>query len=168
MVDCNVVQNPIVPRTKLIKDTEGQKVDSTHFKKIVRSLMYLTNTRPDLMYVVSLISKFMESPTKVHLQTTKRILRYVKGTTYYGLFYKKGLKGDFLLGYSDSDYAGDLDDRKSTSGYVFMYGSAVVPWSSKKQPVVTLSTTKAEFIAAASCTCQAVRLRRLLNELHCS
>lgn len=76
MADCNVVQNPIVPGagTKFIKDIEGQKVDSTRFKHIVGSLMYLTNTRPDLMYAVSLISRFMEPPTEVHLQTAKRIL----------------------------------------------------------------------------------------------
>ncbi|KAI5334672.1 hypothetical protein L3X38_024805 [Prunus dulcis] len=102
----------------------------------------------------------------LHLMNQKGY--YLKGTTDYGLFYKKGLKGDFLLGYSDSDYAGDFDDRKSTSGYVFMYGSVAVAWSSKKQLVVTLSTTEAEFIAVASCACQAIWLRRLLNELHCS
>ena len=92
MIDCNVVQNPIVLGTKLTKDTSGKKVDNTRLKQIVGSLMYLSNTHLNLMNVVSLISRFMESPTEAHLQTVKRVLRYLKGTTDYGLFYRKGLK----------------------------------------------------------------------------
>ena len=80
------------------------------------------------------------------------------------MFYKKG-GNEELIAYTDNDYAGDLDDRKSTSGYVFLMSSGAVSWSSKKQPVVTLSTTEAEFIAAASCACQAVWLRRVLEKL---
>jgi Cft2 family RNA processing exonuclease len=83
----------------------------------------------------------------------------------FGLFYRKGEKQE-LIGYTDSDYAGDQDDRKSTSGYVFMLSSGAVSWSSKKQPVVTLSTTEAEFIVAASSACQAVWLRRILQQLN--
>ncbi|XP_034197107.1 secreted RxLR effector protein 161-like [Prunus dulcis] len=105
------------------------------------------------------------SKTELHYQAAKRVLRYLKGTVDYGLFYKKG-KSNELVGFSDSDYAGDLEDRKSTSGHVFMLSSGAVSWSSKKQQVVTLSTTEAEFIAAASCACQAVWLRRILEELH--
>ena len=71
-----------------------------------------------------------------------------------------------LIGFTDSDYAGDQDDRKSTSGYAFMFGSAAISWSSKKQPIVTLSSTEAEFVAATSCACQAIWLRRILKELH--
>lgn len=83
----------------------------------------------------------------------------------FGLFYKKGEKLD-LFGFTDSDYAGDLDDRNSSSCYVFMLGSRAISWSSKKQTIVTLSTTEAKFIAATSCACQAIWLRRILNELH--
>lgn len=82
----------------------------------------------------------------------KRILRYLKGSTEYGIMYRRNQKEE-LVGYSDSDYVGDLDDRKSTSGYVFMMGSGAIYWSSRKQPVVTLSTTEAEFISAAYCAC---------------
>lgn len=89
MIDCNVVQNPIVLGTKLTKDTSGKMINNTQFKQIVGSLMYLTNTHLDLM---NLISRFMESPTEAHLQTVKRVLRSLKGTTDYGLFYRKGLK----------------------------------------------------------------------------
>lgn len=106
------------------------------------------------MYIVGLISRYMGSPNELHLQAAKRVLRYVKGTVDLRIFYKKGEDG-ILLGYTDSDYAGDLDDRKSTSGYVFKLGTGAVAWTSKKQPVVTLSTTKAEYVAAL-CACQGV------------
>ncbi|KAL9371604.1 hypothetical protein Peur_036744 [Populus x canadensis] len=116
------------------------------------------------MYAVSLISRYMENPKEIHLLAAKRIFRYLQGTADFGLLYKKGEHSD-LMGFTDSDYAGDQDDRKSTSGYVFMLGTGAVSWSSKKQPIVTLSTTEAEFVAAASCACQAIWLRRILEEI---
>ena len=93
--------------------------------------MYLTETRPDIMYSVSLISMYMENPTEMHLLVAKRILRYLQGTREFELFYKRGEKFN-LLGFTDSDYDGDSDDRKSSSGYVFMMGSATISWSSRK------------------------------------
>ncbi|TXG67231.1 hypothetical protein EZV62_008506 [Acer yangbiense] len=165
MKNCNPVTTPTEMGLKLVKNPEGEKVDNTGYKQIVGSLMYLTATRPDLMYAVSLISRYMESPREIHLLAAKRILRYMQGTIDYGLFYKKGEKSS-LFGFTDSDYAGNQDDQKSTSGYVFMMGSGAVSWSSKKQQIVTLSTTKAEFVAATSCSCQAIWLRRLLEALH--
>ncbi|KAB2604853.1 hypothetical protein D8674_037140 [Pyrus ussuriensis x Pyrus communis] len=90
------------------------------------------------MFVVSLISRFMECPIEMHLAAAKRVLRYLKGTISLGILYRKGGHVE-LRGYSDSDYAGDLDDRKSTSGYLFMLSSGAMCWSSKKQPVVTSS-----------------------------
>ena len=93
--------------------------------------MYLTTTRPNLVYNVSLISRYMAKPTKLHLQAAKRILRYLKGTFDYGIMYKKVSSND-MVAYTDSDYAGDLDDRKSTSSYVFLLSSGVVSWLSKK------------------------------------
>ena len=106
----------------------------------------------------------MGQPTELHLQTAKRVLRYLRGTTNLGIFYKKG-GNDKLVVFTDSDYVGDLEDRKSTSVYVFMLSSGAVSWSSGKQPVVSLSTTEAEFIAATSCACQAVWMRRILEKL---
>ena len=97
----------------------------------------------------------------------KRILRYIKGTTSFGIFYKKGGDGE-LFGYTDSDYAGDQNDRKSTLGYIFMVNSSAISWSSKKQLVVTLSTTEAEFIVATSSVCQVVWLRRILKSKSCA
>ncbi|MCI44211.1 hypothetical protein A2U01_0065450, partial [Trifolium medium] len=94
----------------------------------------------------------MERPTEMHVAAIKRIMRYLKGSISFGVFYKRESCEKLQLnGWSDSDYAGDLDDRKSTSGYVFKLGNGAISWSSKKQPIVTLSTTEAEFVAAASC-----------------
>lgn len=89
---------------------------------------------------------------------------YLRGTTSFGIFYKKGGNKE-LAAYTDSDYAGDLEDRKSTAGYVFMLSSGAVSWSSRKQPIVTLSTTEAEFVAAAACACQAVLMKRILKKV---
>jgi hypothetical protein len=164
MEKSNSVKNPIVPGVKLMKDEEGAKVNATMYKQLVGSLMYLIATRPDLMYVVCLISRFMANPTEIHLQAAKRVLRYLKGTVDLGIFYQKEGNKE-LLAYTDSDYAGDVDDRKSTSGYVFLLSEGAVSWSSKKQPVVTLSTTEAEFVAATSCACQGVWMRRVLEKL---
>ncbi|XP_047331351.1 secreted RxLR effector protein 161-like [Impatiens glandulifera] len=164
MDQSNPVLNPIVPGCKLGKSEEEKKIDTTTYKQIVGSLMYLTATRPDIMFVVSLLTRFMDCPTESHLAAAKRVLRYLKGTMDFGIFYKsKGQQN--LIAYTDSDYAGDLSDRKSTSGYAFMFCSGVVSWSSKKQPVVSLSSTEAEFIVAASCACQAVWLRRIFKEV---
>lgn len=148
----NAVSNPIVPGCKLSKEGSGAEIDVTNYKQMVGSLMYLTATRPDLMYDVCLISRYMEKPTEMHLQAAKRIMRYLKGTIKLGVLYGRSGKEE-LIAFTDSDYAGEIDDRKSTSGYVFRLGTGVVSWSSKKQPVVTLSTTEVEFIAAASCAC---------------
>nr|XP_027086538.1 uncharacterized protein LOC113708274 [Coffea arabica] len=164
MKDCNSVSTPSECGVKLHKDHNGKKVDSTLYKQIVGSLIYLTATRPDVMYSVSLISRYMENPTELHLLATKRILRYLQGTRNLGIYYKKGEKSN-LVGYTDSDYAGDQDDGRSTSGYVFMLGIGAICWSSKKQPIVTLSSTEAEFVAATACACQAIWMRRILEEL---
>ena len=135
MDKCNPMLNPTVPGIKLKKDADGVKLDSTHYKQIVGSLMYLTTTRPDIMFVVSLLSRYMDHPIELHFQAAKRVLQYLKGTCDLGILYRKG--GDELIAYTDNDYARDLDDRRSTSGYVFMLNSGAVSWSSKKQPIVT-------------------------------
>ncbi|KAK9734241.1 hypothetical protein RND81_04G125600 [Saponaria officinalis] len=107
----------------------------------------------------------MANPTTSHWLAAKRILRYVKGTTTLGIFYRKGKNNLRLVGFTDSDYAGDLNDRRSTSGFTFMLGFGAVSWASKKQPVVALSTTEAEYIAAALCACQCIWLRRVLKHI---
>ncbi|XP_039120642.1 secreted RxLR effector protein 161-like [Dioscorea cayenensis subsp. rotundata] len=164
MADCNSVNNPIVPGTKLMKDLMGEQVDYTFYKQPVGSLMYLTSTRSDLLYVVGLLNRYMAHPTTFHLQAAKHVLRYIKGTTTFGVFYRQGGNHQ-LVGYSDSDYAGDVEDRRSTLGFQFLLSSGVVSWSSRKQPIVKLSTTEAEFVTAFACACQAVWLRRMMEQL---
>jgi len=118
MDECNSVLIPMVPGSKLTKDVNGVRIDKTYYKQMIGSLIYLLATRPDMMYSISLISRFMETATELHHQAVRKIFRYLKGTIDYGLFYKKG-KSQELVGFCDSDYIGDLNDKRSTSGYVF-------------------------------------------------
>jgi hypothetical protein len=164
MAGCNAVYNPIVPGFKLVTDSAGMAINSTQYMQMVGSQMYLTSIRPDIIFVVNLLSRYLAHPTELHIQAVKRVLRYIKGTLSYGIFYKQSGNVE-LLAYTDSDYAGDLEDRKSTSSFLFVLSSGAVSWSLKKQPVITLSTTEAEFITAASCACQVVWLRRMLEKL---
>jgi len=163
--ESNAVMNLMVPGFKANKIGEGNKIDETYYKQIVGSLMYITAIKPDIMFGVSFITRFMARPTELHLQAAKRILRYLKGTIDYGIFYKKNGNKQ-LIAFTDSDYAGDIEDRKNTSDYVFILSGGAVSWSSKKQPIVTLSTTEAEFVAAAACACQAIWMRRILEKLN--
>ncbi|KAG6520983.1 hypothetical protein ZIOFF_018048 [Zingiber officinale] len=141
------INTPVECGVKLSKHDEEEKVDPTFFKSLVGSLRYLTCTRPDILYAVGLVSRYMEDPTTTHLKIAKRILRYIKGTIDFGLFYSTS--NHFKLeGYSDSDWGGDIDDRKSTTGFVFFMGDTAFTWMSKKQPIVTLSTCEAEFQSA--------------------
>ncbi|KAG6526877.1 hypothetical protein ZIOFF_008964 [Zingiber officinale] len=143
------INTPVECGVKLSKHDEEEKVDPTFFKSLVGSLRYLTCTRPDILYAVGLVSRYMEDPTTTHLKIAKRILRYIKGTIDFGLFYSTS--NHFKLeGYSDSDWGGDIDDRKSTTGFVFFMGDTTFTWMSKKQPIVTLSTCEAEYVAATS------------------
>ena len=164
MGSCNAVNNPMVPGTKLSSQEKGEEIDSTEYKQLIGSLIYITTTRPDIMYAVSFLSRFMATPKEGHLLAAKRILRYLKGTMNFGIFYKRS-SDNTLKGYTDSDFAGDLDGGKSTSGYVFMMGDGAVAWSSKKQPIVTLSTTEAEYVAATACACQSIWMREVLNSI---
>ena len=101
---------------------------------MIGSLIYLTNTRPDLSYAVSILSRFMQEPLDIHWNAAKRVLRYIQGTKDFGLLYTK-TKNFVLGGYSDADFAGSIDDRASTSGYLMNMGSAAVSWSCKKQAI---------------------------------
>ncbi|KAJ0466935.1 putative RNA-directed DNA polymerase [Helianthus annuus] len=164
MKNCNPDVLPMNPNEKLQADDGADKADETLYRSLVGGLLYLTHTRPDIMFSVSLVSCFMQSPSKIHFGAARRILRYLSGTVNHGLWYARN-KNVELCGFSDSDWAGSIEDRKSVSGSVFSLGSAMVSWSSKKQVSVALSSTEAEYIAAASATCQLVWLRRILKDL---
>ncbi|KAG7576575.1 Ribonuclease H-like superfamily [Arabidopsis thaliana x Arabidopsis arenosa] len=164
MTNCNVEETPMNVNEKLQMDDGTEKADPTRFRSLVGGLIYLTHTRPDISFAVSAISRFMHSPTKQHYGAAKRLLRYVAGTTEFGLWYNRVAEFE-LVGFTDSDWAGCVQDRKSTSGYVFNLGSGAICWSSKKQNVTALSSSEAKYTAATAAACQAVWLRRILEDV---
>ena len=166
MESAKSVNTPVEVSLKLLKAKEDDElVDQQLYQSAVGSLLYLsTATRPDLTYAVSNVAKYSAKPTKQHWMAVKRIFRYLKGTIDYGLFYSKD-GSDECVGYSDSDWAGDLNDRKSTSGYLFQISGAAISWRSKKQTCVALSTAEAEYIALASASQEAMWLRQLTTDL---
>nr|KYP60991.1 Retrovirus-related Pol polyprotein from transposon TNT 1-94 [Cajanus cajan] len=155
---------PLVTNEKLQKVDGAPEADASRYRSLVGSLLYLTATRPDIMYATSLLSRFMQKPSQIHYGTGKRILRYLQGTRKFGIWYKTMTKSR-MIGYTDSDWAGSIDDMKSTSGYAFSLRSGFFSWASKKQATVAQSTAEAEYIAAAETTSQAIWLRRILEEM---
>ncbi|XP_068337667.1 secreted RxLR effector protein 161-like [Pyrus communis] len=140
--DCKAVITPLVVNEKLSKIDGSESADEGLYRNIVGSLLYLTTTRPDLMYATCLLAQFMHSPTRKHLGTAKRVLRYVQGTLDYGIEYVKG-KAAKLIGHCDSDWVGSKEDMRSTSGYAFSFGLGIFSWTSVKQCSVALSTAEA-------------------------
>jgi len=165
MEDCKSVSTPMNQKEKLSKEDKIEKVDEAYFRGLIGCLMYLTTTRPDILNAVSILSRFMHCASEIHLKAAKRVVRYIKGTINFGIKFKKS-KEFKLFGFSDSDWAGSIDDMKSTSGYCFSFGSGVFSWSSKKQETVAQSTAEAEFVAATSAVNQALWLRKILSDLH--
>ncbi|CAL2238017.1 unnamed protein product [Prunus armeniaca] len=161
--DCKIVATPLAMNEKLSKNDGSEAADEGEYRQIVGSLLYLTATRPDIMFAASLLARFMHNPTKKHMGTAKRVLRYIQGTIDFGIVFEKG-KETTLIGYCDSDWAGSEDDMRSTSGYVFTMGSGVFSWASIKQNTVALSTAEAEYISAAEATSQAKWLRFVLED----
>lgn len=161
---CNPVTTPMALNEKLQKNDGAKKANETLYRSLVGSLMYLTNTRPDIVHSVNMISRFMNDPSQNHFSAAKRILRYLQWTKNIGIKYTKE-DDNSLIGYTDSDRAGSIDDRKSTSGYVFCLGTKPISWSSKKQKTIALSSAEAEYIAATDAACEAIWLRRVLENL---
>jgi hypothetical protein len=141
-------------------------VDATEYRSIVGALRYLIHTRPDLTHSVSYVSRFMAEPREDHQAAVRRILRYIAGTYDHGIHYDKGKTWELLLlGYIDSDHAGDVDDSRSTSGILFYLGSNPITWHSQKQKSVTLSSCEVEYMASSTTACQAIWLVGLLSEI---
>ena len=164
MANCKSVATSLVVNEKLTKEDGSKQVDATLYRSLVGSLLYLTATRPDIMFATSLLSRFMHNPSQTHFGAAKRVLRYVRGTLDYGLCYGKDVDAK-LVGYCDSDWAGSVDDMKSTSGYVFSLGSGVFSWASKKQQTVAQSSAEAEYVSASLAASQAIWLRRILEDV---
>lgn len=164
MEECKPLTTPLSTATKLTK--EGEPVDTSiyGYSQLVGSLMYLSVcTRPDIAQAVGALARYMATPTVANWQAAKGVLRYVSGTANYGITFG-GDKID-LEAYCDADYAGDIDTRRSTTGYVFILSGGAISWSSRLQPTVAVSTTEAEYMAASYAIKEALWLKTLLSEL---
>ncbi|GJU36003.1 putative ribonuclease H-like domain-containing protein [Tanacetum coccineum] len=152
---------PIEAHKSLGKDEEGEDVDVHLYRSMIGCLMYLTASRPDIMFAVCLCARFQVTPKVSHLHAVKRIFRYLKHQPKLGLWYPKD-SPFHLEAFSDSDYAGDNHDRRSTSGGCQYLGRRLVSWQCKKQTIVAISSTEAEYVAAASCCAQVLWMQNQL------
>ncbi|KAH9646639.1 hypothetical protein KPL70_024932 [Citrus sinensis] len=173
MANSKPVQTPLAPHFRLSDQlcpkTEAEISDMINipYASAVGCLMYaMVLTRPDLSYAVSVVSRYMANPGKEHWRAVKWILRYLNGTATYGLMYGGPRQDDSqIVGYVDSDYAGNLDRRRSLTGYLFTLNNCTVNWKAQLQSVVALSTTEAEYTAAAEAVKEAIWLKGMLKEL---
>ncbi|XP_075475834.1 secreted RxLR effector protein 161-like [Primulina tabacum] len=157
------MKTPMGSTEKLSKDDVAAGVDNTQYRSIIGSLLYLSASRPDIMFSVCLCARYQADPKVTHLKAVKRILRYISGTVDLGLWYTKETNTN-LVGFSDADWAGNLDDRKSTMGRCFYLGNNLVSWYSKKQNCVSLSTAESEYVAAASCCSQLLWMNQMIKD----
>ena len=172
MHTCKPVSTPLAPHFKLSElqmprsEDEVEHMSKVPYASAVGSIMYaMVCTRPDIAQSVSVVSRYMSNPRKRHWEVVKWILRYLKGASDVGLTFQKDGGGISILGYVDSDYAGDLDRRRSTTGYIFTLVGSAVSWKSTLQSIVALSTTEAEYMAAAEAVKEAIWLKGLVAEL---
>ena len=142
MQERSPVCTPMVTGCKLNNEDESLVVDKTMYRSMTGSLLYLIASRPDIMQAVGLMARFQANPKESHMIVVKIILRYLKGTIDYGLWYPKYENFDLKV-FSNADWEGSLDDRKNTSGNVFFLGNQLLAWSSKKKSSISLSTTEA-------------------------
>ncbi|KAJ9535904.1 hypothetical protein OSB04_un000938 [Centaurea solstitialis] len=163
MSGCHSIGTPMATGNSIGPDHEGKDVDLRNYRSMVGSLMYLTASRPDIMFATCVCARYQAKPKESHLAAVKRIFRYLKGTPYYGIWYPKGL-GFELQAYTDADYGGCNMDRKSTSGHLQFLGNKLVSWASKKQQCVSTSTAESEYVAAASCCSQVLWMQSQLRD----
>ena len=162
---CNPARTPFASGTELIKNTDTcTDEDRTYFQQVIGSLMYAAIcTRPDIMYAVIKLSQFMSNPSETHFKIVKLLLRYLNGSKLACIKYSYDQLN--LQGYSDSDWAEDKNDRKSTSGNCFTLANAVIAWGSKKQTTVACSSVEAEYMAITEAIKQALWYEMFMNEL---
>ena len=142
---------------------QEKNVDPSLYKSMIGSLLYLTANRPDISYSVGVCARYQANSKESHMTALKRIIKYVKTTVEFGVWYSKDTS-DVLAGYSDTDWAGNADDRKSTSEGFFYVGNNLVSWMSKKQNFISLSTTEVEYIVVGSCCTQLLWMQKLLYD----
>ncbi|GKA87299.1 retrovirus-related pol polyprotein from transposon TNT 1-94 [Tanacetum coccineum] len=163
MTSCDSIGTPMATKP-LDADLSGTPVDQTKYHSMVRALMYLTASRPDIVHATCYCARYQARPTEKHLKEVKRIFRYLKNTINMGLWYPKDT-GFELTAFLDSDHAGCLDTRKSTSGGIqFLGGDKLVSWSSKKQDCTSMSSAEAEYVSLSACCAQVLWLRTQLTD----
>ncbi|GJY83174.1 putative ribonuclease H-like domain-containing protein, partial [Tanacetum coccineum] len=161
LVSVKTAITPMETKVALTKDEEAVDVDVHLYRSMIGSLMYLTASRPDIMYAVCVCSRFQVTPKTSHLNAVKRIFKYLKGKPHLGLWYPRESPFD-LEAFSDSDYGGSNLDRKSTTGGCQFLGQRLISWQCKKQTIVATSTTEAEYVAAANCCGQVLWVQNQL------
>ena len=158
--DPNVILSPF--------ESEDRESSSVPYREAVGSLVFLASvSRPDIAFAVNSVSRFLSKHNAEHWRAVKRIFAYLGGTVDYGIEYRDGGSEPELIGFSDADYAGDIETRRSTTGYVFCLANGAITWSSQRQKLVTLSTTEAEYVAASAATRESIWLRKLLFGIGC-
>jgi hypothetical protein len=162
LTDCNPTRTPLPTGLKLRKDTKTPYVDRHLYQQMVGKLIFLTNTRYDIAFSVNLVARYMQAPQQAHLQAIQSIIRYIKGTTQTGLFYSRNATLQ-LTGYSDADWRGDLDERKSTGAFLFTIGSTPITWNTKKKTCVALFSTESEYRTLVEVAKEAVWIRNLYS-----
>eukprot|EP00253_Pinus_taeda_P028940 PITA_28940 len=164
MTNCKPTPTPFLFGVCLEDGGDTPLVYNTLYRQLVGSLLYLTDSRPDHSYVVGAVSRYMQEPHELHWNAAKRILQYVQGSITFRIHYVAGTALN-LLGFTNSYWAGDSIDRKSTSRYSLSLGSGPICWSSKKQATIALSSAEAEYIGVVNITIQPLWLQHFLTEL---
>ena len=161
---------------QLLQEVKMQHVDALKLKmedkpynSLIGSLLYASiSTRPDISHAVNVLSRFLKNPGEKHWIAGKRVLRYLKGTTSFGLKYdgKTNYDDQFkITAFTDADWAGDINDRKSTTGFIIKINECVINWISKKQSTVALSTAEAEYMSISAAIQEVIWINQLMNEL---
>nr|GEX03073.1 uncharacterized mitochondrial protein AtMg00810-like [Tanacetum cinerariifolium] len=158
MENCDTVPTPMVEQAKLKLDLVGKLVDHTDYRSMIGSLMYVTSSRPDILFATCMCARYQVNPNEHHVSAVRRIFRYLKETINLGLWYLKD-SGFDLTAYSDADHAGCHLDRKSTSCSVQFLGDKLVCWSSKKQNCVSISTAESKYVVVSGCCAQVLWMR---------
>ena len=164
MLNCRPVDTPIEMNHGLVIHPNQVPTNKERYQRLVGKLIYLSHTRPDIAYAVSVVSRFMHDPSKDHMKAVYRILRYLKSSPGKGLFFAKTQSRE-VSGYTDANWAGDRTDGKSTSGYFTFVGGNLVTWRSKKQKVVARSSAESEYRGMVHGVCELLWIKRILRDL---
>nr|GFA63943.1 retrovirus-related Pol polyprotein from transposon TNT 1-94 [Tanacetum cinerariifolium] len=160
---CDLVDTPMVEKSKLDEDKEGKAVNPLHYRGMIGTFLYLTASRPDLQFAICMCARYQARPTEKNLHAVKRIFRYLRGTVNRGLWYPKD-SSIALTAFSDADHVGCQDTRRSTSGSLQFQGDRLIRWSSKRQKSAAISSTEAKYIALSSCCAQILWTRSQLTD----